>query len=90
MSGLPTISVDDSTGSTVAVEAYNSRSHMILRFAGDVDVWVGWNEPAEVGKGVFFKSGEVWTDTTSKWRSAMYFVTGSGESATVYVETEEG
>lgn len=83
MGALAPITINESSGGTIAIPASSAPRQALLRVVG-ANVWVNFNEAAEVGKGIELKDGEVARFWGDRDNAAVYLVTDTGESATGY------
>lgn len=58
MPSLPEITVDATTGATIAIASSNIRQEVLLRARGASRIYLGFNEAAIVGQGIWLNSGD--------------------------------
>lgn len=80
--------VDDSTGATKQIAAYDRRSQILLRSAGPDRVHFAFNETAVVTDGVFLDIGDALVLDGAMAKRDIYMVCASGEAATIFAELE--
>jgi len=78
------ITIDDTTGATVAIPAYTFRRQALLRITGN-RAWVNFNTPAVVGECEYIDAGDCLRFWGDRQTADVYLVTDSGATATGYV-----
>lgn len=84
MSAKTPVTVASTSGNTIAVTK-KIRDDLFLRNVG-TRTFIGFNEPAIYGVGVFIEDGEVLILNGWRASAAIYFVTNTGLASTVYVD----
>lgn len=83
MPAISPITIDETTGNTVAIPANTGKRQVLLRIVGS-DVWANFNEPAVAGECMLIKDGEIGRFWGERDNADVYLVTAAGESAVGY------
>jgi hypothetical protein len=78
--------ITDASGTVATIDRYSYRRELIIRNDGDGRVWYAFNESAIEDEGSYIEAGEIANFSKLKGESDLYFVTNSGETATIYVQ----
>lgn len=81
MPAVAEITVDATTGGTIAIASSNTREEVLLRCRGG-RVYIGFNETAVAATGIWLDSGDAIVIAQPLCQAAMYFVTAG---ATAYI-----
>jgi len=80
MSAIPEITVDATTGATIAVASSNDRQEVLMRCRGSARVNLGFNEPALAGAGIWINPGDGIVIAYPLCQANIYMVTAGGTS----------
>ena len=83
MPSIPEITVDATTGGTIAIASSNIRQEVLIRCRG-ARVYVGFNEAAQLNRGIWVNSGDGIVIAKPLCQSDIYFVAAS----TAYIGAE--